>query len=458
MAQLEDLPAELVIRVLFFTSPTDLDSLSQVNHRWYSLASKRLQIHRLYCSKFRSLHDGYVWRDVVINILKDPWIGHYIKHLSMNQKVRHRKGLLSSASLSVLTYEGDSDWNILREALVKSPFIQTEEQEAFQRTKPCRDESLPMAFLLVLLPSLQQLTMTVPSTWRGMKLIQKVVTRMAIAYHHRPDLEVGLSSLKHMEFKGLYRRGPRRANLSFVAPFIALPKASTIKIVNTGVQKFTSSLNLPLSTITSLILIYSPIDPQALSALLHRTPWLERFVYQGNGYETQYDITANLCAVAANVGQSLKFLALALEQPRNFGDKSEVVKIDYEKAMPNLYALYIHTNSSIYVECSNLATLTDIFLTERVPPRLQMLVVDGLQYCASSVKFIRELVTHTRCKQLRLQSPFISECESLDMQLIIETELLKATCSQSEVILAVKEEDFREKVVLGANERWRDCL
>lgn len=238
MAQLDDLPAELVLRILEYTSPANLDSLSQVAHRWYSLATKRLRKHREYRSKFRTLHDGYAWLDVLVNIVQDPWIGHYVTHLSMNTKIRFRRGFLSDLNIPRHAPGTPDQWRIVKEAFMKSPFVDGQNSITFDRQARNYQEALSMALLITLLPNVQQLTMNVPTTWKGIKVIQNVVTQMAIAYHRKCPTEGGLISLRNIEFKGHCHRGRGRGNLSFAAPFIALPEASTLKLVQIGSGQF----------------------------------------------------------------------------------------------------------------------------------------------------------------------------------------------------------------------------
>ena len=443
MAQLDDLPAELVMRILEYTSPANLDSLSQVAHRWYSLATNRLRKHREYRSKFRTLHDGYAWLDVIVNILQDPWIGHYVIHLSMNTKTRSQRGLLSDLNIPRHASGTPDQWRIVKEAFIKSPFVDGQNSTMFARQAGNNQEALLMALLITLLPNVQQLTMNVPTSWKGIKVIQNVVTQMAIAYHRKSPTEGGLISLRNIEFKGHCHRGRGRGNLSFAAPFIALPEASTLKLVQIGSVHFTSNPDLPLSNISSLILVQSPCESQALSALLYRTPWLERFVYLGAGF----DLRTTLGALAANVGLSLKFLALDISREYQF---PELTIDTYEDVLPSL--------CTAYFLFSWLLNLGDLLVGEWSLKASQNLILDGLQYSPTNIKFVKELVKLVPCKQIHLLPAFLEDCTSLDLEAIIEAELLKEACSQSGVTLMAKDTNFRKKIVLESDGAWRDFL
>ncbi|KAG6991143.1 hypothetical protein G7Y79_00056g090240 [Physcia stellaris] len=431
------------MRILEYTSPANLDSLSQVAHCWYSLATKRLRKHREYRSKFRTLHDGYAWLDVLVNILQDPWIGHYVTRLSMNTKIRFRRGLLSDLNIPRHASGTPDQWRVVKEAFMESPFIDDQNSIGFDRqTRNCQ-EALLMALLITLLPNVQQLTMNVPATWKGIKVIQNVVTQMAIAYHRKCPTEGGLISLRNIEFKGHCHRGRGRRNLSFAAPFIALPEASTLKLVQIGSGQFTSNSDLPLSNISSLILVQSPCEPQALSALLYRTPWLERFIYLGAGF----DLRTTLGALAANVGLSLKFLALDISRTYHFSELT-IDKCDID--LPSLCTAYLFF--------SWMPNLGDLLLDEWSLKVSQNLILDGLQYSPTNVKFVKALVNSVHCKQIHLLPAFLEDCTSLDLEAIIEAELLKEACSQSGVTLIAKDPNFREKIVLEPDGAWRDFL
>ena len=104
---------------------------------------------------------------------------------------------------------------------------------------------------------------------------------------------------------------------------MVLPQASDIKLVQIGVWRITLDDGLPLSGITSLILVQSPFQGHgALDAILSRTPWLQRFVCISRSRETtdafrsgaEYSIGDTLDALLKHVEQSLEFLALDYPQ------------------------------------------------------------------------------------------------------------------------------------------------
>lgn len=109
----------------------------------------------------------------------------------------------------------------------------------------------------------------------------------------------------------------------------ALPQASVIKLMQIGVMSMTLDRDLPLSGLTSLILVQSPSRGPALEAILSWTPWLQRFVCIGKSRDiglfnrsgAKYSIGDTLNALITHVAQSLEFLALdyPLELSRRCG-------------------------------------------------------------------------------------------------------------------------------------------
>lgn len=445
MAALEDLPAELVIRVLHFTSPSDLESFSRINHRWYSLADKRLRLHREHRLKFNTLHDGFLWRDVLVNILRDPWIGHYVTSLSMNQKVRSRKRLLSGLSALSDDYEDSNDAGFVRKATGEHPAFSSGLLKTSLQQINGQDEAPRMAFLLTLLPNVRHFTMNAPSTWKGLKLIESIVTWITRIQHQEPGMVTGMSNkLEYMEFRGYYHGGPCRANISFLSPFMVMPRVRALKLFQIGGWKFTQGSKVPLSGLTSLILERSHLEPRMLAALLSRTPWLQRFVCANYVQGRFGDSDIYLDALKANVSESTQFLGLA--SPYNIIHPKNSNSYFFEfKAFPNLRVLYI----SLY----QLVSMRHLDIPDETWPSLKTLAVDGVPSSASAVMAIRELAAHTRCEQLYTE--LTSEYLGLDLKMIIERELLKEACAQSSVTLTFGLADFRA-VVMGMNERWRE--
>ena len=446
MAVLEDLPAELVIRVLHFTSPSDLDSLAQINHRWYSLADKRLRLHRQHRLKFRNLHDGFLWRDVLVNILRDPWIGHYVTTLSLNQKVRRRKRLLSGLATYFDDYEDSNDAGFVRNIVGEHPAFSSGLLKTALHQINGHDEAPRLAFLLTLLPNVRRFTMNAPSTWKGLKLIESIITWITRLQQKEPSTIAGMSNkLEYMEFRGYYHGGPCRANISFLSPFMVMPCVRALKLFQIGGWRFIPGPNIPLSGLTSLILERSPLHPHMLSALLSRTPWLQRFVCANYVQSRFGDSDDYLGALKSNVSGSLQLLGLAspytIVDPKN---TSNPYFFEF-KAFPNLRVLYI----SLY----QLMSMKDLDIPDKTWPSLKTLAVNGVPTSASAVTAIRELAAHTRCEQL--YTDLSPEYLGLDLIMIIERELLKETCAQLGVTLTLGLTDFRT-VAMGMNEKWRE--
>ncbi|KAL8793827.1 MAG: hypothetical protein Q9195_003552 [Heterodermia aff. obscurata] len=445
MAALEDLPAELVMRVLYYTNPSDLESFSQINHRWYSLASKRLRLHRELRLKFKTLHDGFLWRDVLVNLLRDPWIGHYVTTLSMNQKVRRRKRLLSGSAVYFDSYENSNDGEFVRTAIGEHPAFSSSLLKTSLEQINGQDEAPRMAFLLTLLPNVRYFTMNAPSTWKGLKIVENIATWITRLRQQEPSKIGGMSNkLEYMEFRGFYHGGPCRANISFLSPFMAMPRVRTLKLFQIGGSKFTPGPNIPLSGLTSLILERSPLEPRILSALLARTPWLKRFVC-GNYVQGRFsDSDIYLDALKSNVSESIQLLGLA--SPYNIIDPKHSNPYFFEfNAFPNLRVLYI----SLY----QLISMKNLDIPDEKWPALKTLAVNGVPSSASAITAIRELAAHTRCEQLYTE--LASEYLGLDLKMIIERELLKEACTEMGVTLTFGLVDFRA-VVKGMNEKWTE--
>ena len=445
MAVLEDLPPELVYRVLHFTSPSDLENLSQINHRWYSLADKRLRLHKEHRLKFHTLHDGLLWRDVLVNLLRDPWIGHYVTTLSMNQKVRRRKRLLSGTTVYFDNYEDSNDAEFVREAIGEHPAFSSGLLKTAVQQINGHYEAPRLAFLLTLLPNVRNFTMNAPSTWKGLRIIESIATWITSLQHEEPGATSGMGEkLEYMEFRGYYHGGPCRANISFLSPFMVMPRVRALKLFQIGGWKFTPGPNIPLSGLTSLILERSPLEPRLVTALLSRTPWLQRFVCANYVQGRFGDSDIYLEALKSNVSESLQFLGLA--SPYNLVDPKNSNPYFFEfKAFPNLRALYI----SLY----QLISMKDLDLPDETWPSLKTLAVSGVPSSASAVTAIREMTAHTRCEQLYTE--LASEYLGLDLKMIIERELLKEACAKLGVTLISGLLSF-PVMVKGMNEKWRE--
>ena len=159
MDRLSDLPDELLLLVVHFVLPAELETFAQVSKKMYEFTSPLLPTHRAYIRRYTFYkNDGgaSMIPPLLTAIAKDRLIGHYIRHFQLTDEmidaVSSRRFLDALEHTLLLT--------LLQESKFLDPSSRTKEklEEAFQDSECFPWLLLPL--LLPLLPNLKTLSIS----------------------------------------------------------------------------------------------------------------------------------------------------------------------------------------------------------------------------------------------------------------------------------------------------------
>ena len=160
MNRLLDLPDELLLAVLHFILPADLEAFSQVSRKIYNFTKPLLPVHRAYIRRYtESVNDGgaSVIPTLLTAIVKDRMIGHYIRHFDLtnilDDATSNRRHLDSSEFALLLC--------VVQETKLLEPQMQTKER--LDEALKASDDDISGFFLpllLNLLPNLKILSLS----------------------------------------------------------------------------------------------------------------------------------------------------------------------------------------------------------------------------------------------------------------------------------------------------------
>ena len=324
------LPNELVLNVLKFTDPADLENLSRVKIHWYRAAIPLLRLHIERKRQYTHLSGrNRLWRDVVVCILRDPDIAYYIRHLEIDYEslgVSHdssrQRSALSSRGLSSrhTLPVGSSDAKLMEESMKSSLsrlLAPSFNLQGCTKRVTGGDEVLATMLLYTLLPRLQ--TFTVLNFVRpDVGPLSRTVQAIANAHRNNPEtLKVSaLGQLKYVDFHS--DQVPPgymswRSTADCLNAFMALPQISAFKFTVPQMppfpQNFAQDAALPASRLTSLIFVDYAMDQDGLCSLLARVPCLRRFCFLQKSMRTAVDCNLIFSTLRNHHGRSVQLIA-----------------------------------------------------------------------------------------------------------------------------------------------------
>lgn len=300
-----------------------------------------------------------------------------------------------------------------------------------------------------------------------MKFIREVITSIASPNQVNSHSISGLSNVKYLTICGFYLTGPSRTNASFLVPFMALPKVSTMKLERFGVYRLTLNAGLPASNLTSLVLVHSPVHPRALSSLFSQTPCLQRFVCIRNmpyrPDSNRYCIRHYLKVLSLHVKDSIQFVALDWPSGcdlSHLNDWTTDQSCKALKSFTNLRMLAIHPSGLLSPCSSSLREIepTGADWSELLPMSLRTLFAQGIFSSPSNIRAMREFITNECSVSSQLQLLLLPDCRSTDWEIIIENVLLQEACTQIGLTIEIEEDNFRLHVAAAVNDRWKNYV
>ena len=157
MVPFRDFPRELILTVIPFILPEDLENFAQSCQRFRSLADSALQKHRLLIRQHHTtkIEGGRRISKILKEVLVNPEIGRYIRDLSLNY-------ILSSTSNHKFLHHKYSaeDLDLLVAASIESEFLSPRGQTpvaCYRDFIEQGNEDILLAILLPLLPNLRSL-------------------------------------------------------------------------------------------------------------------------------------------------------------------------------------------------------------------------------------------------------------------------------------------------------------
>ena len=326
------LPNELVLHVLRFTDPDDLENLSQIKLNWYRAAIPLLRLHIERKRQYSYLSGrNHYWPDVVVSILRDPDVAYYVRHLEVDYDTTtalyNKSGRSSSRSylhegsyLQVSSYlhVGSSDAKMIEESVESSLlplFGPRFDLRAYINNIRWRDNALATMLLYTLLPRLQTLTVVCLKEQDG-ELVSRTVQAIANAHHKNPEnLKMSaLGELRYVDFHS-HRKPPvlmtweSIVNAGYLYAFMTLPQISAFKFTNLRMPLLPQNAALSASHLTSLIFVDYVTEQEGICSLLARVPCLRRFCFLQRHIKPAVDCNLIFSTLREYHARSLQLIA-----------------------------------------------------------------------------------------------------------------------------------------------------
>ena len=457
MPNLGALPVELMLLVLKYTDPEDLESLSRIDSSWYRTANKLLRQHKERKSKYAYMDYFCCWRDVVVCILRDPHTAHYIKDI----EVDYDWTLFIARCLKSLPAESP-DAELLIENLDSSVIVPESDIDDWKRDAINGDQIIVSMLLYTLLLKLQKLCIWFPTVGvdRDARLFARTLSAIATAHHHKVKQTPALGSLRYISLHSRHWTTiDRWSEADFLSPLLALPHISAIRLCTIQMPPLERSPEFPSSVVTSLILRDCVADRDVISTLLSSTPCLQRFSFLSVRMGTSgYDCQSIFNALRIHHSRSLQFLGFNVRQ----SDPSSRYHRPYKVlgSFENLKAAYIpwalfagsFTNNPL--------------LTKTLLPNLRLLsIADGLHNSVadSFCDFVRKQTSRfPSLKRLLCTKPYVDHAFGLRYATEREKDCqkrLEHAAAGCGLDLEFRDSvELQEDIVGGLNERWRIYL
>ncbi|KAI9726490.1 MAG: hypothetical protein M1828_001312 [Chrysothrix sp. TS-e1954] len=286
MADILQLPDELLLQVQSNFYLADLEQFNLVCRRFAAVSYRRCKQHRALRRKYRRLDvldEKLGWFDHLVAVLHNDDVAHYIEELHIPTAEWYWQEL-RAFDPSVLPSE--ADLNLVLETARQSKWIS--EKDACGRRGAARnmreflveieegDQDNILAVLVPLLPNLRKIELPA-MRFGGLKMgsLPGVVERIARAAHTAEQFplhdDLPLASLR--EIVGLNLKSNPIARLGFgvdfrgLAPFLAIPSVRKLWTLETHEPMFHWPLDLPKSRVEEVHFLESSISEQAAREL-----------------------------------------------------------------------------------------------------------------------------------------------------------------------------------------------
>ena len=461
MPRLGALPVELMLLVLMYTDPDDLESLSRINSSWYRTAADLLRQHKEKKARYTRLDYDHCWRDLVICILRDPDIAHYIKDIELSyilvrDQCSHQKRLPTDSP----------DAELLAEKLDSSAFLVGDEVDEWKRQIIKGNEIVATMLLYTFLPKVQKLCIRLPVIWghRDARLLTRTLSAIAISHQNNTKRTSALGCLRYVSLHSPCGSSGGWSGMD-LSSLLALPQISAISLFCITIPPLERNLDFARSTITSLILMNCVAERDVISSLLSNTPCLQRFCFLSEWGRTSDDDYHYILDTLRFHTPSLKFLGLP-------------VSYDNRQSLPQVYHTpYMHLGSfeslqAVYIPWAYLAGSLekDASLSKTLMPNLRLLSIgDGLHdpVADNFHEFIKEQTNRLPslkrllCVKVR---PNCTPCIPRDAAARAMRESYyqgRLECAAARCGLDVEfryREEVHNEIVCRLDERWRTYL
>ncbi len=307
MAQILDLPNELLLDIVGVIGVEDIEAFTSCNKRILSLSQNVLQKHRAMKKKYsnvrltdsnldtldlrRCVHPVVWLRDILL----DETAASYSTHLHIQQRQHDTRVIDAIDETSVYRIIAEVKEQV-HSKMEKCPYIQRKDLEEWTHDLAtcaryeCFDRSL--ALLLTLLPKLHSIF--IDSVYRGLTRTNYILTQVAKAYEADEGIQHPLSQLVSLDRNNRRRHIP----LGFFFPLKGLPLLRSVSGCNvdgrvsqyTGAQLMRDGFGvgegMPRtlnSGITNIKFTESRISSLGFDNLLCRLSGLKQFEYEHAG-------------------------------------------------------------------------------------------------------------------------------------------------------------------------------
>ena len=371
MAQLSDLPNEIILLILPLVLPDYLESFSGACKKHYSLAAEELKKHRALkrahtVYKFENFRHRGVSRLLDV-ILQEPRIAFYVREITLNGWSSEWGRNLEDEVLSIGGTEPKDNFpNLfsekfplrLEEALPQS--VREDKRSGWMTKRVNGNEDHIVSLLFLLLPNLSKLRFEGFGSERAM--LRHTMDRIA----RTNGLKAPLSLLRHVDLICAWDVGGAR----ILRNFIALPSVRSIHVEQMG--KFFSYSDRskteqapPASKLEELTLLDCKISINSLDYILIGLDALRSFNFEATRY-LDFKSTQFRAALFDVAGSTLESLTLLTRNEK----RNVIGDIRTFQSLRNL-----HTETQLLLDYFPIH-FDESSLAKALPPNLQTLTLE----------------------------------------------------------------------------------
>ena len=356
MAQLSDLPNEIILLILPLILPDYIEYFSSACRNHYSLAAAELMRHRA----LKREHTVYKFRSfffrgpsrLLDNILQEPRIAFYVREITLNG--------WSSEWVTDPEFSPLDKGSLVRLEEAVSEFVPKDNCREWMTEIDYGNEDPIVSLLLLLLPNLSKLRFNGLGSERA-KLRD---TLDCIARMKSP--KAPLSLLRHVDLLCDWDTWGAR----ILRHFIALPSIRSVHVEHMGTHVSYSDLSVTelesqTSKLEELTLLECLISFESLNYILTGLNTLRSFTFVATRY-LDFDSTWFRDALFAVAGSSLESLTLLSRNER----RNVIANLRIFKSLRNL-----HTETQLLLDYFPIH-FDEASLAKALPPNLQTLTLE----------------------------------------------------------------------------------